>query len=146
MTIIGHKDNRERISGLILKKQFPQTSLWYGQSGIGKKKVVQRVASALLCESPKKKENEIFNCGACGSCQLFLSNNHPDFFLVEPTVPKTKKKTPFDTTRGSIKVEQIQEVKRRLVYAPLMSPYQIVVIDDAELMTKTTANSLLKIL
>lgn len=146
MSIIGHKNNLEKFSALILKRQFPQTSLWYGQSGIGKKKVARQIAGVLLCESPKEKEGGIFCCEACHSCRLFLSGNHPDFFLVAPTVPKTKKKTPFDNAGGSIKVEQIQDVKRRLVYAPLISRYQIVVIDDAELMTKTTANSLLKIL
>lgn len=146
MTIIGHKNNLEKFSALILKRQFPQTSLWYGQPGIGKKKVASQIAGALLCENPKKKEGEIFYCETCHSCRLFLAGNHPDFFLVAPTVPKTKKKTPFDNAGGSIKVEQIQDVKRRLVYAPLISRYQIIVIDDAELMTKTTANSLLKIL
>lgn len=141
--IIGHKTLRERIRKLIVSGQFPQTSLLYGPTGTGKKLVALTIAQDLLCENPV----QTVACGQCCSCAAFAAGSHPDFFLISPTKAKTtSEKTKKTTTIGTIKIEQITDVKKRLAYPPFVSRYQIVVIDDAELMNSTSANSLLKIL
>lgn len=128
-TIIGHEKIRSRILELLEQGRFPQTSLWHGQAGSGKKMLARQVARVLL-------ESEQQNL-----------DNHPDFFLITPTAAKSMtEKTAKTGALGSIKIEQVAELKRRLMYPPLESKRQVVIIDDAELMTHSTANSLLKIL
>jgi replication-associated recombination protein RarA len=127
--IIGHQKNLRWILDLVQAGRFPQSSLWYGQAGSGKKMVARHVAQILLGAEKQQLDN------------------HPDFFLLTPTAAKSATDKAAKTGAvGSIKIEQILELKRRLMYPPLQSARQVIVIDDAELMTTPTANSLLKIL
>lgn len=143
--IIGHQNPRKTFSRLISEKQFPQVSLFYGLNGCGKKQVAFEVASTLLCEAPKKNAGLLAACGECRSCVIFTSGNHPDFFTVVPEAPKSKEKS-SSRPGGAIKIEQIVELKKKTRYPPLMSAHQVIVIDDADLMTAVTTNSLLKLL
>lgn len=143
--IIGHQNLRKNFSRLITDKQFPQVSLFYGLNGCGKKRVAFEVASVLLCEAPLESSGFLRPCSACHSCLLFTSGNHPDFFTVTPEVPKSKERS-SGRPSGSIKIEQVVELKKKTLYPPLMSAYQVIVIDDADLMTVVTTNSLLKLL
>lgn len=146
-TIIGHTKILHRVLSLVQAGRFPQTSLWHGQAGSGKKMIAHHVTQILLCEGKKTGDNEMAPCGQCRSCKTFVAGHHPDFFSVTPTAAKSSSdKQARVGAAGSIKIEQIVELKRKLTYPPLQSERQIIVIDDAELMTATTANSLLKIL
>lgn len=145
--IIGHKKIITRILDLISDGRFPQTSIWHGQAGSGKKQVARLVARTMLCDSPQKTGDGLSGCGQCRQCLAFASGNHPDFFQIEPTAAKSSVAKRSKTgSLGSIKIEQIKELKHRLTYAPLQALRQVILIDNAELMTGTTANSLLKIL
>lgn len=147
MTVIGHTKVRQQLSNLLLKQQFPQTTLVYGLNGCGKKMVVLSLAQALLCENPIRKNEMVQGCDKCRSCLVFASQNHPDFIFIEPTASKSQQDKKSATKLvGSIKTEQMTEMKSKLVYSPLMSDKQVVVVDDAQLMTNVTANSLLKLL
>lgn len=143
--IIGHQNLRQSFSRLIAEKQFPQVALFYGLNGCGKKQVAFEVASVLLCEAPQKSAALLVPCGSCRSCGIFAAGNHPDFFTITPEAPKSKDKSP-SRPAGSIKIEQIVELKKKILYPPLMSAHQVIVIDDADLMTGVTTNSLLKLL
>lgn len=144
--ILGHKNLRQKFTNLIQKNQFPQTSLFYGTGGSGKKMVAKEVSQTLLCESPNFKDYFLKGCGKCQSCLLFEKEQHPDFYLIQAENTSKEKESFSIKPKGKIKVEQVTQVRSKIQYHPMMSDYQIVLIDDAELMTTTTANSLLKIL
>lgn len=146
--IVGHHNMRRNLVKLVTTKLFPQTTLFYGLNGSGKKQVALLLAQCLLCEKLPQLADDLTSCGTCHSCRTFQSGNHPDFFLIAPTAPKSQKSADKGTltTAGSIKTEQIVELKKRILYPPLIGERQVVIIDDAELMTTVTANSLLKIL
>lgn len=132
MNLIGHKNLRAKFTKLVDEGKFPQTSLFYGPDGCGKRQVAYELAQTLLVHDDNTRA-------------LFEKGNHPDFHVIEPTAAKTTTKK-SSKSKGSIKTEQIQELKKKLAYPPLLGETQVVVIDDADLMTTVTANSLLKLL
>ena len=60
-------------------------------------------------------------------------NNNPDFVQIEPD-------------GNSIKIEQIRELQRKIIEAPIKSNKKVYVIDNADLMTREAQNCLLKTL
>lgn len=159
MALIGHENIRTRFKDLMGKKSFPQTSLFYGLDSIGKKLVALECVAYLFCERRGADSGGLFGdevatvpCGKCSACEHIAHGTHPDFFLVEPTPPASTKQKGSETKWGGIganwiiKIEQIAELKSRLVHHPLMASHQVVVINAAEKMNATSANALLKII
>ena len=81
----------------------------------------------ILCLNEKKY------CNHCKSCIEFDSNNNPDFQMVEPD-------------GNSIKIEQIRQMQRKIIEAPIISQNKVYIINDADLMTIEAQNCLLKTL
>jgi DNA polymerase-3 subunit delta' len=108
--------------------RVPHAFLFYGAEGIGKRTTALVFAKALNC-----KEGGTDPCDTCTSCRKIDSGNHPDLLLIKP--------------EGQfIKVADIKELQERLRFRPLEGDKRVVIIDDAERMNITSANSLLKTL
>jgi DNA polymerase-3 subunit delta' len=72
-------------------------------------------------------------CGDCRSCRKIQSENHPDIILVKPS--------------GSfIKIRQIRDLCYTLSMKPYEARLRIVIIPDAQIMTASAGNALLKVL
>lgn len=134
MKIIGHTKIRDQLERLIKNKSFPQTAIFYGLDGIGKRRVALEVAGRLL------------GGGA-------VDGNHPDLFMIRPTPATSQLKQRQDQNKTgkiestwTIKIEQVSDLKGKLIHFPLKGDYQVVLIDHADKMTAMAANSLLKIL
>ena len=129
--VTGHEKITEQIRNMIKARQFPNAVIFSGAEGIGKRKVAEITAMALLCE------NENAPCGNCDSCRAFIKNSHSDFYLLEP-----------DRTKANpiIKIEQVRELQREVAMMPVMSNSRTVLIDDAEYMNGASQNCLLKTL
>ncbi len=94
-----------------------------GPPGSGRSSAAVAFAQALIC--PKQ------GCGACNECQSAVSGGHPDVELIR--------------TEGlSIKVEEIRELLTRVAWAPSMGGWRVVVMEDADRLTESAANALLK--
>ena len=126
--IFGHEAEIAKLKTLVEKEQMPHAVLFIGPEGIGKSLVAKIMAAALFCADKKNAP-----CGECFSCRQFFSNQHPDFFSVEPE-------------GTSIKIEQIRQVQNEIALSPYLSDKRIVLIDAANLMTVQSANCLLKTL
>ncbi|MCP5464176.1 MAG: AAA family ATPase [Deltaproteobacteria bacterium] len=146
MSLVGHNKLQQQLLDLVKKGSLPQTLLFYGKEGIGKKTFSLALVQGLFCSSAEKNAFEA--CGTCSSCVALSNDQHPDFFLIEPTGPKSASKTGavVNASQKSIKVEQVQEIKSKLIHHPLMASHQIVLIDNADQLTVTAANSLLKMI
>lgn len=157
--LFGHDDLRMQLHDAVQSGSLPQTLLFHGAEGIGKKRVALELTAKILA----LKSNQILQ-DAIGTDQILqrmLTGHHPDFFWIRPTPTKSDQKKSKDEPDGldvqdvlnqeiqsnwTIKTEQFQEVRSRLVHFPMMADFQVVLIEDVERMTVTTANSLLKIL
>lgn len=125
--ILGHKRQIDQLKKALTTQKIPNAYLFCGLKGIGKGTVAQVFAQALLCgKSPDA-------CSACVSCTKIKNRQHPDVFFVE-------------AKKDRILIEQIRQLRQDLQFHPLEGSHKIAIIDDAETMTESAANSLLKIL
>ncbi len=97
--------------------------LFVGPPGSGRSNAAIAFAAALVC-----KES---GCGKCIDCTTVLSSTHVD---VER----------FNPTGLSIKAEEVRELISRSSWSPSVGGWRIVVIEDADRLTETAANALLK--
>ncbi len=94
-----------------------------GPPGSGRSSAAVAFAQALICPHQ--------GCGACNECQSAATGGHPDVEVIR--------------TEGlSIKVEEIRELLTRVAWAPSMGGWRVVVMEDADRLTESAANALLK--
>jgi len=97
--------------------------LFTGPPGSGRSSAAIAFAQALIC-----KNN---GCNTCSDCNAAKTHGHPDVEIIR--------------TEGlSIKVEEIRELLTRVAWAPSMGGWRVVVMEDADRLTESAANALLK--
>lgn len=103
--------------------------LFTGPDGVGKATAARAVAATLLC----REETGAAPCGHCPGCLKFASGNHPDFLPIRPD-------------GAVIKINQIRELKKALVFPPLEARLRVTLLEEVHTMRREAANSLLKVL
>jgi DNA polymerase-3 subunit delta' len=97
--------------------------LFTGPPGSGRSSAAVALAQSLICTSN--------GCGNCSDCNSAKTSGHPDVEIIR--------------TQGlSIKVEEIRELLTRVAWAPSMGGWRVVVMEDADRLTESAANALLK--
>ena len=97
--------------------------LFTGPPGSGRSSAAVAFAQALICSNN--------GCGTCTDCNSAKTSGHPDVEIIR--------------TEGlSIKVEEIRELLTRVSWAPSMGGWRVVVMEDADRLTESAANALLK--
>ncbi|MDO8644421.1 MAG: AAA family ATPase, partial [bacterium] len=112
-----------------LKQGIPQSLLFYGPEGVGKKTAAKLLVQTALCEEKTGEKP----CHVCSSCVRLMSNNHPNCHLLAPE-------------GTSHKIETIRQLLHLLSFKPYEEGSLFVLIDEAEKMTEAAANALLKTL
>lgn len=131
--IFGNAPRIEHLRKIFSENKFPHAVIFSGIAGIGKRKIAENCAAALLCENPNNGEA----CGVCQSCKILAAGNHSDFYVVEP---EKSKSAPI------IKISQIRTLQNAVSLQPNISNCRVVIIDGAEFMNNAAANCLLKTL
>ena len=103
-----------------------------GPAGMGKNHFSNLLSASLLCFSPLEN---YFPCNQCKSCVLFNAGNHPDISYIRP-----------GDEGKQIKVELIRELIGFINLKSQYEHYKIAVINPAEAMNRSAANTLLKTL
>ena len=94
-----------------------------GPPGSGRSSAAVAFAQALVCSDN--------GCGTCNACRSAASGAHPDVEIVR--------------TEGlSIKIDEVRELLARVAWAPSMGGWRVVVMEDADRLTESAANALLK--
>ena len=114
----------------LLKKRVAHAYLLEGIRGTGKKEIALLITKALFCESLIEGFKP---CEACHNCRRINSGNHPDVHKVEPD-------------GLSIKKQQIQDLQEEFSKKGVESSRKVYMISDADKMSVSAANSLLKFL
>ncbi len=97
--------------------------LFTGPPGSGRSSAAVAFACALICGSD--------GCGTCTDCRAAKAGTHADVEIIR--------------TEGlSIKIEEIRELLTRVAWAPAMGGWRVVVMEDADRLTESAANALLK--
>ena len=103
-----------------------------GPAGMGKNQFADLLAASLLCFSPVEN---YYPCKQCKSCSLFHAGNHPDISYIRP-----------EEEGKQIKVDLIRELIGFINLKSQYERYKITVINPAEAMNRSAANTLLKTL
>jgi DNA polymerase-3 subunit delta' len=123
--IIGHEKSKNLLRMFLENKNIPHAFLFYGQEGIGKKLVAKEFAKHLFCEHRSA-------CGECNPCIKLDRGSHPDLILIEGD--------------NSIGIDQSRMLSKEICEYPYESEKRVIIIDQAETLTREAANALLKTL
>ena len=97
--------------------------LFTGPPGSGRSNAALAFAAALVCKST--------GCNDCIDCKTALAGTHADVELVK--------------TEGlSIKIDEVRDLITRASWSPAVGNYRVVVNEDADRLTESAANALLK--
>lgn len=130
----------EKITRLLKTERLPHAMLLYGNQGLGKADFAITLANAVLCQQPTADHQA---CGVCKACQLLSSNTHPDLHYLTPVAAATSKsKNPV----RSIRIDEIRVLCEKLNQTSQYSGFRVAILEQAELLTLSAANSLLKTL
>jgi len=134
--LIGHEEPKKKLRTALSHETIGHAYLFSGVDGIGKRLMAVRFAQALSCESPQSSALPD-SCGQCRACSQIEANLHPDFITITPEE---------DKANPQIKIERIRDIEHHVIYRPFMASRKICLIDDADRLTTSAANALLKTL
>lgn len=97
--------------------------LFTGPPGSGRSNAALAFAAALVCKTG--------GCKECTDCKTAMTGSHADVELIK--------------TEGlSIKIDEVRDLITRASWSPAVGNYRVVVIEDADRLTESAANALLK--
>jgi len=108
-----------------LSQAMTNTWLFTGPAGSGRSNAAIAFAAALVCKDG--------GCSKCQDCLSTILGTHADVELIK--------------TQGlSIKIDEVRELISRASWAPSVANFRVVVIEDADRLTDSAANALLKVI
>jgi len=131
-------EGNARLTTLLRQGSIPQSSLFTGREGVGKKTLALLLAALANCRQREEGGSDDL-CGRCPSCIKALSGNHPDIYLYDTS-------SGGDTPGTSIKIEDMRKLRKEAYYRPFEGKLRFFIIDEAEKMTEEAANCILKVL
>jgi len=128
--LVGQEHIIEILQGAVAASRTGEESqemthawVFTGPPGSGRSSAAVAFAQALICPNN--------GCGTCPDCNAAKTSGHPDVEIIR--------------TEGlSIKVEEVRELLTRVAWAPSMGGWRVVVMEDADRLTESAANALLK--
>lgn len=121
MPIIGHEKIISYFDKVIANNALSQSYCFVGSEGVGKKAVARYLASKILKVSDKQLDT------------------HPDFYYICRQVDEKTEKI-----KKEIGIIQARQIKEKLGRSSWFGGYQVIIIDEAELLNEESGNALLK--
>lgn len=148
-----------RIQRAMSARRMPHAYLFTGPEGIGKEMLAVRLATVLLCESPRRIEPPASlalpdlnswqdACGRCVDCELMQAGNHPDFHRIHRTLNRLHPDREVQKRKAT--ELGIDVIRHFLIDKAGLSPSRgrakIFVIVDGDRLNANSQNAMLKTL
>ncbi len=166
-TVFGQERVKRILTSSLKRNRLAHAYLFHGCPGVGKDAMGIAIAMSLLCQ-----EKVMGGCGQCSDCLAIQRLEHPGFHFIlpVPTRPKTmgEKKymdilrdralqrisnpykeityNPELSTLPVIGIDQIRSMKQKVLLKVAGNKHRLFLISQAEKLTLSAANSLLKLL
>ncbi|MFB5663734.1 DNA polymerase III subunit delta' [Alteribacillus sp. HJP-4] len=111
------------------KNRLAHAYIFEGMRGTGKKEAAELLAKSLFC----REKQGVKPCDSCAECRRIDHGNHPDVMMLE-------------ADGASIKKAQVESLQKEFTYKGMEASTKVYIVDDADKMTASAANSLLKFL
>lgn len=113
----------------IEKNRLAHAYVFEGEAGTPKKEVALVLAQSQFCS----ELNGVVPCGMCAECRRIEHGNHPDVLMINPD-------------GATIKKHQVEELQKQFSYKSMEARLQVYIVNEADKMTASAANSILKFL
>ncbi len=127
--LVGNSRVRDALTRAVSRDRLPHALLFVGPEGVGKRTFALELAKAVTCHAPVRGDA----CGACHSCLLAASGEHPDIRVYAPD-------------GAFVKIAQMRDLAREAQYQPFDGRRRVFVVDGAHQMREEAANAILKTL
>ncbi|MFH0800791.1 MAG: DNA polymerase III subunit delta' [bacterium] len=148
--LLGQEKVLQLLQRFILRDELPQSLLFTGPEGVGRKTAALWFAKALNCPSLSSEGSP---CGHCLSCDKIARGIHPDVRPIEPMNDKLRRELQGKTDNEkqssnikSIKIDDIRHLQQEFFRKPLEGRRKVYIVTDAMKMHSEAASSFLKIL
>jgi len=132
--ILAQTDAVAHLMRSFARGRIAQTYLFCGSESVGRLPAALAFASLLQCRQPVDMAGGLSDaCGLCDSCVRVASGAHPDVIVISPD-------------GYEIRIDQVRAMQDAAALKPSMSAWQVFIIDPADRLNISSANSLLKIL
>jgi DNA polymerase-3 subunit delta' len=129
--IIGHGHLVHLLRQAVLRGRVPQSLIFAGPEGVGKRTVAVALAQAVNC--PQAVEGDA--CGRCPVCRRIAAGSHSDVVMLDKG------------DEASIKIKPLRERVLDVVgYRPFEGARRVFIIDPADELTVEAQDALLKTL
>ena len=144
--LIGNEGVKASLRQLLSAGRVPNSLLFTGPEGVGKKQFALELARAFVCQDPEQK-HVCSDCSACTRVSTFHTpvsekgddydrvffSDHPDVGLVVPY-------------KRNLRVGAVRALEVQANFRPYEARARVFIIDDADKMNDAASNALLKTL
>ena len=136
--IFGQDAALKAISKALESDTLAGTYLLVGSPGTGRSTFAKAIAAVATCLSPI--QNPIDACGECASCKAIANESQPEIVLVQPKGDSIQIGQFWD--RDGKKEHGV--LSNSIPFAPVIGKRRVFIVEQAEKLTPSAANSLLK--
>ncbi len=126
--VLGNSRVKKILRLALQKNRLPNSLLFHGPGGVGKRNLALSLAKAVNCE--RKREDA---CDECPSCLAISGGRFPDVQEIKPS-------------GQVIKVEHVREMRQAVYMRPMVGRKRVFIISEADKMNDESSNTVLKIL
>jgi DNA polymerase III subunit delta' len=144
--LIGNNQIKKILSRLVKERRVPNSLLFAGEEGVGKRLFALELAKAFVCRNPSEGEA----CDRCAACRRADS-----FVFPKPDDRDAHKKVIFSEHpdigtiipfNRNILVDAVRELEKEANFRPFEAGARFFLIDAADKLNAESANALLKTL
>jgi DNA polymerase III subunit delta' len=138
--ILGQQAAIEALTTAYKLDRLPHGLIFAGPAGVGKATTARALAGLFLCEKPQ----DLAPCGKCEGCRAFDAGNHPDYHIIYRQLAR------LESDKVKAKDLSVDVVRDFLIAKAanktVVGVGKVFLIEEADLMTPTAQNALLKTL